>query len=81
MLWYVPPRLERRHKLSLLITYLGPQRTRVLLLAALLLGSIGLQIVNPQVVQSFIDQTQSGINDVHSGSQQTGSDGTAYNTW
>ena len=28
-----------------------------------------------------IDQTQSGINDVHSGSQQTGSDGTAYNTW
>jgi general secretion pathway protein G len=28
-----------------------------------------------------LDQTQSGINDVHSGSQQTGSDGTAYNTW
>lgn len=28
-----------------------------------------------------IDQQQPGINDVHSGSQQTGTDGTAYNTW
>jgi general secretion pathway protein G len=28
-----------------------------------------------------LDQTQSGINDVHSGSQLTGSDGTSYNTW
>jgi len=28
-----------------------------------------------------IDQTQSGIDDVHSGSQQTASDGTAYSTW
>ena len=28
-----------------------------------------------------LDQTESGINDVHSGSQDTGSDGTAYNTW
>jgi general secretion pathway protein G len=30
---------------------------------------------------STADQTESGINDVHSGSQDTGSDGTAYNTW
>ncbi|MBN9616884.1 MAG: type II secretion system protein G [Acidobacteriales bacterium 59-55] len=30
---------------------------------------------------STIDQTQSGIDDVHSGSQLTGSDGTAYSTW
>jgi general secretion pathway protein G len=28
-----------------------------------------------------LDQTQSGINDVHSGSQQTASDGTSYSTW
>ncbi len=28
-----------------------------------------------------IDQTESGIDDVHSGAQITGSDGTAYNTW
>ena len=28
-----------------------------------------------------LDQTESGINDVHSGAQQTGSDGTSYNTW
>ena len=28
-----------------------------------------------------LDQTQSGINDVHSGSQQTALDGSSYNTW
>ena len=28
-----------------------------------------------------LDQTESGINDVHSGSQLTGSDGTSYSTW
>ncbi len=28
-----------------------------------------------------IDQQQPGIVDVHSGSQNTGTDGTAYNTW
>ena len=28
-----------------------------------------------------VDQQQPGIVDVHSGSQLTGSDGTAYNTW
>jgi general secretion pathway protein G len=30
---------------------------------------------------SNIDQTESGIDDVHSGSQQTASDGTSYSTW
>jgi general secretion pathway protein G len=30
---------------------------------------------------SSIDQTDPGINDIHSGSDETGSDGTAYNTW
>jgi general secretion pathway protein G len=28
-----------------------------------------------------IDQTQAGINDVHSGAQETSSEGTAYSTW
>ncbi len=28
-----------------------------------------------------LDQTQPGIDDVHSGSQQVASDGTTYNTW
>ena len=28
-----------------------------------------------------LDQTESGINDVHSGSQETASDGTSYSTW
>jgi general secretion pathway protein G len=28
-----------------------------------------------------LDQTEPGIDDVHSGSQETGSDGTAYSTW
>ena len=32
-------------------------------------------------VMTAIDQTQPGITDVHSGSDQTGSDGTAYSTW
>jgi general secretion pathway protein G len=28
-----------------------------------------------------LDQTQAGIDDVHSGAQMTASDGTSYNTW
>lgn len=28
-----------------------------------------------------LDETQGGIDDVHSGSQQVGTDGTTYNTW
>jgi general secretion pathway protein G len=30
---------------------------------------------------STIDQTQSGIDDVHSGAQQKGTDGTLYDSW
>ena len=30
---------------------------------------------------SSVDQTQSGIDDVHSGAQGTSSEGTSYNTW
>ncbi|MFL5801559.1 MAG: ABC transporter transmembrane domain-containing protein, partial [Roseiflexaceae bacterium] len=45
---------------SLLVTYLRPQRRRVILLAALLFGSIGLQIANPQLLRYFIDTAQAG---------------------
>src|SRR5215217_6368124 len=45
---------------QLLSIYLGPQRRRVALLAALLLGSIGLQLLNPQIIRFFIDQAQAG---------------------
>ena len=44
----------------LLITYLQPQRTRVMLLAGLLLAGIGLQLLNPQVMRFFIDTAEAG---------------------
>jgi ATP-binding cassette subfamily B protein len=50
--------LSSRPYLTLLATYLGPQRLRAALLAALLLGSIGLQLLNPQVIRYFIDTSQ-----------------------
>jgi ATP-binding cassette subfamily B protein len=45
---------------DLLASYIQPQRARFTLLAALLLGSIGLQIVNPQIMRHFIDAVTSG---------------------
>jgi ATP-binding cassette, subfamily B, bacterial len=44
---------------GLLGAYLKPQRSRVALLAALLLGGIGLQLINPQILRFFIDTAQS----------------------
>jgi len=38
------------------------------------------QVTQEDVLQS-IDQTQPGISDVHSGSNLTSSEGTAYSTW
>ncbi len=32
-------------------------------------------------ILNSLDQTQSGIDDVHSGAQETSSEGTAYSTW
>lgn len=43
------------HYRDLLTTYLKPQRLKVAVLTALLLGSIGLQLLNPQILRSFID--------------------------
>ena len=44
----------------MLVTYLKPQRAQVVLLAVLLFSSIGLQLINPQVIGYFIDTTQAG---------------------
>ena len=44
---------------ELFATYLGSQRLMVALLAGLLLGGIGLQLVNPQIIRYFIDTAQS----------------------
>jgi ATP-binding cassette subfamily B protein len=43
---------------SLLADYLSPQKGSVVLLAALLLGGIGLQLANPQLVRYFLDSAQ-----------------------
>jgi ATP-binding cassette subfamily B protein len=45
---------------DLLAKYLRPQRYRVLLLGVAILGSIGLQLINPQIVRAFIDAAREG---------------------
>jgi len=52
--------IQFRRYWNLLVTYLKPQWTRVTLLTVLLSGSIGLQLVNPQIIRYFIDTTQAG---------------------
>jgi ATP-binding cassette subfamily B protein len=44
----------------LLLTYLAPQRRRVLLLALLLAATIGLQLANPRILRLFIDDAAAG---------------------
>ena len=44
----------------LLRIYLRPLRTRVALLAALLVLGVALQLLNPQIVRAFIDTAQAG---------------------
>jgi ATP-binding cassette, subfamily B, bacterial len=44
----------------LLVTYLGAQPGRVLLLAGLVLLSIALQLANPQIIRYFLDSLQQG---------------------
>jgi len=45
---------------NLLVDYLSPQRIRVTWLAITLLSSIGLQILNPQILRYFIDTAVAG---------------------
>jgi ATP-binding cassette, subfamily B, bacterial len=52
--------LALKQTLALLVRYFRPQRSRVLLLALLLLGSIALQLINPQLVRAVVDTAQSG---------------------
>jgi|SRR5579859_60099 len=44
----------------LLRRYLQPQWQRVTLLAALLLGGLAVQLINPQIIRYFLDTVQSG---------------------
>ncbi|NLE43688.1 MAG: ABC transporter ATP-binding protein [Chloroflexi bacterium] len=45
---------------TLLARHIQPQMARFWLLTVLLLSSIGLQVVNPQIVRQFIDAAQAG---------------------
>ncbi len=45
---------------ALLVRYLRPEWPRAVLLAVLLFSSIGLQLVNPQIVRLFIDMAMAG---------------------
>src|SRR5919112_1787408 len=45
---------------DLLSQHIRPQKGRFLLLASLLLGSIGLRIFAPQIMRSFIDSALAG---------------------
>lgn len=47
---------------DLLITYLGPQWRRVLIMSILLLSGIALQLINPQLLRYFIDVATSNGN-------------------
>jgi ATP-binding cassette, subfamily B, bacterial len=52
--------LALQQTFALLARYFRPQRSRVLLLAALLLVGIALQLINPQLVRTVVDTAQSG---------------------
>ena len=55
-------RLPLKRYLTLLLTYLKPQWLRTLVLAVLLLTSIVLQLLNPQILRYFIDTALAGGN-------------------
>ncbi len=44
----------------LFVRYMRPQKGQVLLLAVLILGSIALQLINPQLVRRFLDAAETG---------------------
>ncbi len=46
---------------SVLVEQLGPQKGRVVLLAALMFASIAAQLINPQIIRHFIDLTQTSV--------------------
>ena len=56
----LPKKIALRRYSNLLATYLKPQRHRVALMAVLLLASVTLQLLNPQVLRYFIDTYVNG---------------------
>jgi ATP-binding cassette subfamily B protein len=52
--------MSARRRQSVLVTYLRPQGTRVAVLAALLFGGIGLQLIAPLILRRFIDTAGHG---------------------
>ncbi len=52
--------ISMRQYRDLLVTYLRPQYAKVGLLALLLVGNIGLELANPQILRYYIDTTQGG---------------------
>lgn len=52
--------MHSQHRLTLLATYLRPQRVRVILLALLLVGSVAIQTGNPELLRAFIDRATTG---------------------
>lgn len=55
-----PPKISIREYYALLAEYLRPQWRRALLLAGLVLGSIVIQLANPQIMRFFIDTAVAG---------------------
>lgn len=53
-------KIPLRQYWNLLVNYLRPQKGRVALLALLMLINLGLQLINPQILRSFIDQAIAG---------------------
>ena len=52
--------LALKQTFALLVRYFRPQWLRVLLLAALIVGSVVLQLLNPQLVRTVVDTAQGG---------------------
>ena len=53
-------KLPLRAYWDLLAQYIRPQKGRFFLLSFLLLGSIGLQLINPKIIGGFIDAALAG---------------------
>ncbi|MFQ5422266.1 MAG: ABC transporter transmembrane domain-containing protein, partial [Anaerolineae bacterium] len=47
---------------QLLVTYMQPQKKAVALLSLLIISSISLQLINPQLVRRFLDAVETGRN-------------------
>lgn len=54
------PSLTWQRAVHLLTTYLRPQWPKALLMATLLLGGIGLELLGPQILRGFIDTARAG---------------------